>query len=112
MGILGQNIDVPERTMRMHELEESGGILVLTNHGQTALQKERASCEEMLSLEFLESGLQVLKCFSRCWLRISQENVLLYLGFFETANLNTLRSCLGKGNNWYFCVYLEQRVTP
>lgn len=28
MGILGQNIDVPERTVRMHELDESGGILV------------------------------------------------------------------------------------
>ena len=28
MGILGQNIDLPERTMRMNELEDSGGILV------------------------------------------------------------------------------------
>ena len=28
MGFLGQNIDLPERTVRMHELENSGGILV------------------------------------------------------------------------------------
>lgn len=28
MGILGQNIDLPERTMRMNELEDSGGILI------------------------------------------------------------------------------------
>ena len=28
MGFLGQNIDLPERVVRMHELEENGGILV------------------------------------------------------------------------------------
>lgn len=28
MGFLGQNIDLPERAMRMHELQDSGGILV------------------------------------------------------------------------------------
>ena len=62
MGILGQNIDLPERTMRMNELGESGGILIsrVTEHSpakQAGLQRGDVivgiSGERITSIEIL-----------------------------------------------------------